>query len=116
MNKELLTQLFYEALEKDVSFSLHFAQYQFNGEDTYPVNKVDAQALVHQFAEAIGTSDVIHNVGQEYADDFVIDSNKFRICCSYVPNQEEKEAGKRKRIAELEKELEQLKSAECETV
>jgi hypothetical protein len=113
MNKEKLVQLFSEALEKNVAINLHFSQFQQQGDEKYhPVSKEDAQKLATRFAEAIGTSDIQHNVCQPSADDFLIDYRNFRVSCCYVPTEEEEISGKRKRIEELEKELAKLKNVQ----
>lgn len=111
MDKEKLMQLLSEAIDKDASIRIHFSQYHSDEEST-PVTKVEAQELIGLFAEALGTINIEHKVGDPHADSFVIKEGDYRVCCSYIPSPEEKMDGKHKRIAQLEKELAELKKEE----
>ena len=107
MNKEKMVHLLSEALEKNVSISLHFSQFQ--GEKRQPVTRQEAEELVTRYAEALEITDIQNETGRPYADGFTIDDKGFRVTHSYIPGTEEKIAGKRKRIEELKKELALLK-------
>jgi hypothetical protein len=110
VNKEKLIQLFSEALDKNVSISLHYSQYQ--GEDLHPVTNKEAYELVTRYAEALGNYNIHQSVRERIADDYKIDTGSFRVCCSYIPSDEEKINRKSMRIEELKKELAELENDE----
>jgi hypothetical protein len=113
MDKQKLTQLFSEALEKKCTFSLHFSQYQnIPDSERRSVTKDEAFELVSRFAEAIGITNIRNNEYQPHADDYTIDNMKFRVVCTYIPNKEEKSNAKQRKIEALEKELAELKKVE----
>lgn len=111
MNKEQFLQLVSKAIDEQANIRIHFSQYH-NDQVNTPVTKNEAQEMINLFAETLEISEIAHKVGEPHADSYVIDKDIFRIACSYIPSLEEKEAGKRKRIAELEKELAELKTEE----
>lgn len=109
MNKEKLLELISVAVDKKASISIHFSQYHKDG-DRNPVTGKEAHEMIHHFAEALSITDISHNTGQIHADDYSINTSDYFIACSYVPSEEEKEDGRRKRIEKLEKELAELRS------
>jgi hypothetical protein len=111
MNKEKLLRLISDAIDKKASIRIHFSQYH-KDQINVPVTNGEANEMIHLFAEALEISEIEHKVGEIHADSYLIDNDNFRIVCSYIPNLEGKEANKRKKIAELEKELAKLKSEE----
>jgi hypothetical protein len=104
MNKEKLMQLLEEGIEKTVSINLHFTQFQ----DGKAVRKEEAQQLINQFSEALGSDSIEHTVNHPHAESISLFAGKFRITCSYIPTDDEKAEAKRKRIEQLKTELSEL--------
>jgi hypothetical protein len=88
VNKDKLVQLLSEALDKNCSINIHFSQFHNDGKFT-PVTEQEAKETIMKFAEALGTSVIIKNDKQEYADHYLVEDRKFRICCSYIPETNE---------------------------
>jgi hypothetical protein len=114
MNKEKLLELLSTTIEQKCSIRLHFSQYQGNGEERRAVTKEDAQNLINQFADALGTENISNNEGRPYADDFNVSRGEISVTCSYIPSKEEKKAGLSRVIEKLEEQLAELKREEEE--
>lgn len=98
-----------EAIDKKASIRIHFSQFKSVGN---PVYQEEAHDLILQFAEALGTEKIQHNSGMQYADDYTIDVDDYRVCCSYKPSDPDRTKAKRHRIEQLRKELVELENDE----